>query len=241
MSTPGYDDRQEEHDAEYLKAWKDAPAGFLKSVEESGMKAGAHIDEEADAMEYQENFSSCSYTPDMGNLIDTETDRLVEKYGIQHEPMIREIVATMEAPMNAKIEQSRALMLGRVAGYLVKGEAQNVLARVHGLLHAVPGLAAANGVKSMRESARECKVSAQWIKLRRDKWCFVLGIMVPPDGTKSEEAKLKYRAAAQLNHWRTQKISGRTRQLINRPCHKIQKIPLALNSTASPSPTPAAT
>lgn len=225
MPTPDRDDyeaRQAKHDAEYLAAYADAPESFLKAAERRRV-GKASIDEPSKSLEYKENYLSASYEPDMAELIDTKVDRLIEKHGFQYEKIIRDVVASLEEPIKEQIEKSRAQMLGRVACYLVKAEAQNVLARVHSLLHAIPKMAAANGFKSMRESARVCKVSAQWIKISRDRWCWVLGIPVPEEGTKSEDAKVKYRENANGNHWRGQKVMGKNGDQAKIKCPKNLK------------------
>ena len=193
---------------EYEKAFENAPEAFKRSMEKMGMEAKAKTDNQtSNSIEYNEGYLTASYTTDMAEVIDTHVDRLIEEHGVKHEMMIRKIAAALEDPMKLEIERNRALMLGRVACYLVKSEAQNVLARVHSLLHAIPRLAAVNGFKSMRESARACRVSPQWIKLGRDKWCAVLGIPIPAEGSKQEAAKEKYRKSAMANHWRKQKVT----------------------------------
>lgn len=176
------------------------------------MGIGPKLDtQNGQAMEYKEGYVTDCVTPNMADDLDTQIDILLEKYGAHHEEVIRAVVKDLKAPMELEIERSRALMLGRVACYLVKSEHKNVLARVHQLLHAIPRLAMINGFRSMRASARICGVSAQWIKIGRDNWCEVLGIPIPHESQKTEQAKGKYRANANSNHWRAQRVSAKTK------------------------------
>lgn len=176
------------------------------------------------AMEFDENksrihdpgHSPSFYTPDMASALDTHVDQLVEKHGFENEKLIRAIAKDLQGPMNEEISKNQALTLGRVACYLAKSEKNNVLARIHALLHSIPRLATMVGFSSMRKSAIECRVSCEWIRRSRDRWCEILELPVPADGRKSEEAKEKYHLNGTTNHWRTQRYQNQTKP--NLPC-----------------------
>lgn len=164
------------------------------------------------AMEFNDNFVASSYTPNMADTLDNVVDHIIEKFGPQHAPFIRAIYSELRKPMEEECIRNRANLLGRVSCYLVQDEKGNLRARVHALLHSIPRLAAENGFPSMRASAKVCGVSPEWLRRKRDSWCDLLEIERPANGTKSEEAKLKYRNNALTNHWRTQayKSNGKT-------------------------------
>jgi hypothetical protein len=110
--------------------------------------------------------------------------------------------------MREEMERDRASAIGRIACYLVKGrDGGNILARIHSLLHAIPRLAAITGFPSLRESSKACGASVQWIKIGRDKWCDILEIPIPVEGTKKPETKAKYRQHAKTKHWRKTKYT----------------------------------
>jgi hypothetical protein len=158
-------------------------------------------------MEFKETLLTSAHTPDMCDL-DTYVDTLVEKYGGSNEKLIRSVAEDLRKPMEEENERCRGMMLGRVVCYLVRSEANNVLARVHQLLHAIPRLATQMGYGSMRKSARACRVSPEWIKRGRDEACEVIGIPIPTEGQKSQEARDKYRENAKKNHWRNQTFTA---------------------------------
>ena len=109
--------------------------------------------------------------------------------------------------MEREIERNRAMSLGRVVCYLIRHDSRNLRASLHGLLHAIPGLAEPNGFKSLRQSARECKCSPTWMQRLQYEWCEIFGIPIPTEGRKSAEAVEKYRTPA-VGHWRKRKYNG---------------------------------
>lgn len=201
-----YELRQDAMDRKYHQAWEDAPESFKKKVAKLDLKAQS--DSVSHALPFDEALITVSHVPDMAATIDTEADRMIEKYGAQYEAVIRGVMEDLRVPLAQEIEKNRALLLGRVAGFLIKSEGCNILARAHQLLHAIPMLAEINGYKTMRESARECHVSPEWMKRGRDKWCKVLGIPIPSAGRKSPEAIEKYRKNGLTRHWRNKKFKA---------------------------------
>jgi hypothetical protein len=145
-----------------------------------------------------------SYTPNMAALVDDYVDEVIEKYGCKHAPFIRAVASDLKVPMEVELVRNRSHLLARVCGVLISNEKGNNLASIHALLHTVPRMAGASGFPSLRASARKCNVSPEWLRKTRDKWCDLLGIEAPVNGTKSHEAKTKYQKNAITNHWRNQ-------------------------------------
>lgn len=228
-----YSDTQEARDHEYKEAWANAPESFRARAHAAGLE----VDPEAHGgmvLEYDENLSRVSnpghtpsfYIPDMAESLDTHVDRLVEKYGFQNEKLIREVAEDLKRPMQEEIEKNRALMLGLAVMYLIKSESTNILARCHQLMHAIPRLAVVTGFASMRKSAKACRVSPEWIRRGRDQWCEVLGLPIPVEGRKSEEARARYHVNGVTNHWRKQTVQPNPNQHI--PCPKPNKAQLRI-------------
>lgn len=210
-----------------MQAWSEAPESFKKKAEAAGLKP--HIDEESHAVNYEEDWSSGSYTPDMAEEIDTFIDMLVERHP-GNEALVRSIAACMMEPMKAEADKQAALATARIACYLVKTEKGYLLARVHALLHAIPRLALVNGLSSMRHSARECGLSVEWVRRSRNQWCDILGIKAPLEGTKPEECCKKLKQAALTRHWRNQKF-------IVKPIQTSKPIQCPQNPTLSTPPS----
>jgi hypothetical protein len=224
-STPGtgingsYNDRQVRHDREYAAAWESAPSEFKEQAALLGLHCDVP-DQNGMALDYNDNFSTSAHTPDMAVAIDDYVDYIIEELGKKYNwsteqrnayaLIIRETTAWLRKPMEDELIRSRANLLGRVSCYLVQDEKGNLRARVHALLHSIPRLAAENGFPSMRASAKVCGVSPEWLRRKRDSWCDLLELERPANGTKSEEAKLKYRANALDNHWRNQTFKSKT-------------------------------
>lgn len=198
-----YKDRQSQHDREYAAAWEGAPLEFKKQAAMLGLHPEIP-DSEGMAMEYNDNYSTAAHMPNMADTLDQHVDLVIEKFGSKFAPFIRAIANELKKPMEEELVRNRANLLGRVSCYLVQDEKGNLRARVHALLHSIPRLATENGFPSMRSSAKICGVSPEWLRRKRDSWCDLLEIERPACGTKSEEAKLKYRANALNNHWRNQ-------------------------------------
>lgn len=200
-----YQDRQAAHDGEYVRAWESAPPEFKAAA----AKAGLIMEPEnrnSETLQYNENHVESSYRPDMAAALDDYIDDLIEKHGPQHAIFIRSIAEELKVPMEHELLLHRSELLGRIAGYLICDERGNMLARTHALLHSIPLLARCSGQFSIRSSARQCKVSPEWLRRARDRWCILLGISPPAEGVKSDEAKKKYKANALSNHWRSQKF-----------------------------------
>lgn len=198
-----YKDRQTQHDREYAAAWENSPVEFRKEAAMLGLHCDVP-DQNGMALEYNDNYSTSAHTPDMAETLDRYVDHVIEKFGGKHATFIRTIANALKKPMEEELIRSRANLLGRVSCYLVQDEKGNLKARVHALLHSIPRLAAENGFPSMRASAKVCGVSPEWLRRKRDSWCDLLELERPANGTKSEEAKIKYRANALGNHWRNQ-------------------------------------
>lgn len=207
-----YCDRQLAEDSNYKAAWESAPKSFKKQAAALGLDVSPNNSEDPGVMEYDETASRVNRpghtpsfsVPDMANQLDSHIDRLVEKYGFKNEKLVRDIAEDLKAPMLIEIEQNRALLLGRAISLLVKSESRNILARVHQIMHAIPRLATISGFSSMRESARECGVTCEWIRKGRDRVCEDLGLPIPTEGRKSNEARVKYQNNGKNNHWRHQ-------------------------------------
>jgi hypothetical protein len=198
-----YTDRQTQHDKEYAAAWENSPPEFKRKAAQLGLEPDVP-DTTGMAMEYNDNYSTSCHIPDMASALDELVDCIIEKFGGRNAVLIRAIANELKKPMEEELVRNRANLLGRVSCYLVQDEKGNLKARVHALLHSIPRLAAENGFPSMRSSAKVCGVSPEWLRRKRDSWCDLLEIERPANGTKSEEAKLKYRANALGNHWRNQ-------------------------------------
>lgn len=198
-----YKDRQALRDREYAAAWEGAPHEFKREAALLGLHPEIP-DTEGMVMEYDDNYAASAHIPNMADTLDQHVDCVIEKYGAKFAPFIRAIASALQKPMEEELVRNRANLLGRVSCYLVQDEKGNLRARVHALLHSIPRLAAENGFPSMRSSAKACGVSPEWLRRKRDSWCDLLEIERPANGTKSEEAKLKYRANALSNHWRNQ-------------------------------------
>lgn len=196
--------RQSVRDMEYKQAWNDAPETFKAAVGRRGLTP--QIENPSGAMEFDDNHQTTSYSPDMADAIDTYVDALVEKYGGKNEKLIRSIAADLKQPMDLEIERNRALSLGRMLFFLARSETRNLKASVFAAMHAIPRLAGANGMSSMRQSARECGVSAEWMRRSRDEVCGILEIPVPEESRKSLDARIKYATNGVSNHWRRQII-----------------------------------
>lgn len=204
--SPAYELRQDARGQEYKREWEKAGPCFKRAVKKLGLEPDTG-EQMSQAIEFNENLASGSYTPDPAKAIDTYIDELVERFGAQHEGLIRRIAEALKKPMEEEIERSRALNIGRVACYLARGETGNLKARIHSLLHAIPRLAAVTGFRSMRSSATACGVSVEWISRGRSEWCERLQIPIPVENSKSEAAIEKYRSKALTDHWRDRKIT----------------------------------
>jgi hypothetical protein len=202
-SSLNYGERQTVHDIEYQRAWKSAPQSFKNAAAKMGLDCEPE-NRTGMVIGYEENYVESSYKPNMADLLDEHIDYVIEKYGAQHELLIRSIAADLKKPMEDELIKNRSFLLGRVACYLIKEEGPKILPRVHALLHSIPGLAKGAGYGSLRASAVRCKVSAEWLRRRRDKWCHVLSIPIPTESRKSDEARAKYKTNAYGNHWRRQ-------------------------------------
>ena len=196
--------RQEARDQRYRESWSQAPESFRLQASAAGI--GPHIERQGAAIAFEEDYASASYTPDVAAAIDSTLDMLIEKHG--NPELVKAIVASLEEPMRRESERTQAGIVARVVCYIVKGEKGNVLARIHGLMHAIPRLAAAEGFGSMSQSAIACGVSREWMKQMRDFWCDTLAIPVPKEGTKSEDAKRKYRDIAIRRHHTRRKLTA---------------------------------
>lgn len=198
--------RQAQRDREYERAWNSAPESFKKKAMELGLKPDR--DREAAAMEFHEDWQTSSYEPDMAETLDTHVDRLIESYG--NEALIRAIVGDLQIVMEKEFMDNKAQTVAGIACYLIKAPDASLKIRIHAILHSIPRLALINGFKSMRDSARECGVSPQAMKNGRDRICEKLGLPIPVEGSKTEEAKQAYSEVATRDHWRDRKFSHST-------------------------------
>lgn len=187
----------------YLRAYQQAGKRFLKRAAKVGL-AKPHLDGESRALPFEEGRTSVSYTPDMAAEIDSEVDDIIAIVGMQNERVIRQVYEIMKERQKQEVEKEAAMLLGSIAGYMIKSIGKQIMPRIHGMLHAVPRLAGANGFPSLRASARATGVSTTWICKERDNWCTILSLPVPEEGKKSEEAKEKYSENGKNNHWRKQ-------------------------------------
>lgn len=201
-----YEVAQDDRDRQYQEGWRKAPKKFKDKAQKLGISS--HVDGVSSAMALDENFATVGYTVDLAEQIDTVNDRLIETYGTKHADMINAIVAEVQKPMMREIKANEALILGRVASFMINSERANIQARAHQLMHAVPLLAEVNGFPTLRSSARACGVSVEWIRRGRDQWCEHLGIPIPENGLKSDEAKRKYKENALQNHHTKQKYGS---------------------------------
>ena len=191
--------RQSHADRQYKKAWETVPNDFKASAAALGI-VGPQVEEEGKAVEYDADLTNSSYTTDLSAVIDTKLEEMTEKYG--NPIVIRAIVKEVEAVINQKCQEDYSHKLVRIIMVLISAESSNLLAKVHHIIHAVPGLAKNMGINSLRHSARECKCSVEWIRKGRDKICEILEIPIPSEGKKSDEAKAEYKNVATTRHWR---------------------------------------
>lgn len=212
-----YTDRQTKHDREYAAAWENAPLEFKKSAALMGLHPDVP-ENEGMAMEYDDNYASSAHMPNMAKAIDDFVDRIVEElsaiYNWTMEQrdfysiIIKFAVEWVQKPMQQELEHSQANLLNRVAAFLIADEKGNLRARVHAMVHSIPRMATENGFPSMRASAKSCGVSPEWLRRKRDSCCDLFSIKRPANGTKSDEAKIKYRINALGNHWRNQRYKA---------------------------------
>lgn len=235
-SNDDYISRQAAMDRRSEAAWKNAPKRFLKEAAKVGLDAGkvdyesasvAPYDPEFSSKEtpYDPDYASRAYTPNMADLVDDYVDEMVEKIILSSDGLfdldisqaglaglIRHIAEQLKKPVEEELARNRALLLGRIASYLVADEKGNILARIHALLHAIPRLAVENGYSSMRASALHCGASVEWLRKSRNKVCALLELDPPAHGVKTDEARAKYKTNAQNNHWRHQLYEAPTRK-----------------------------
>lgn len=230
-----YISRQAAMDRRSEAAWKNAPKRFLKEAAKVGLDAGkveyesasvAPYDPEFSSKEtpYDPDYASRAYNPNMADLVDDYVDEIVER---MHQSgklleldisrfvliaLVRHIAEELKRPVELELARNRALLLGRIASYLVADEKGNILARIHALLHAIPRLAVENGYSSMRASALQCGASVEWLRKSRNKVCALLELDPPAHGVKTDEARAKYKTNAQNNHWRHQLYEAPTRK-----------------------------
>ena len=205
MQGDEYSSRQSAMDHEYREAWEKAPESFKEQA------AAAHLtphvdDKEGHALEFEPNYASAGYTIDIAAALDSQVDELVEIHGDKARKIIQDVVDRLIDLADKKVEQNNSLKLARVVMMLVSGGKKNVLAKVHGLMHAVPRLAIPCGFTSMRASGRECGVSVEWVRKTRNQFCEMLELAIPAESSKSEEAKAEYKRVATTpgRHWRNQ-------------------------------------
>jgi hypothetical protein len=189
-------------DAQYKQFWDNAPPEFLEEARKAGI--GPQVDGISSAMEYDDNHEATSVNVQMPSEIDTFIDHLIERHGIENAAVVRAVADDLKRIMDIEIERNRALSLGRMLFYLVKSETRNIKASLYAAMHSIPRLAAANGMLSMRDSARACGVSPEWIRRSRDEICNILQIPIPSESTKSVDARAKYAMNGRSNHWRKQ-------------------------------------
>jgi hypothetical protein len=217
MSGSNYEFIQDEMDRNYIKAWDSAPGAFKHRAEKIGLKA--RVDKPGHAIEFEENYNSTSYTPDMTSL-DTLGDQLVEKYGSQNESLILAIERDVRAAMEADSEKSKAHQLKGVIFCMVKCERKHMLASIHAFMHCLPGVAEAAGFPTLRDSGRHTGTSVEWIRKSRDNMCAMLEIEPPPSECKSAEAKIKYKTPVN-GHWRKQRYNPKKEP--SEPCKPIHQ------------------
>lgn len=232
MQGDDYSSRQSAMDREYREAWGQAPEAFKAKAEAAGLEA--HVDDkEGHAMEFEANYASAGYTIDIAAALDSQVDELCEIHGDKSRKIIQDVVDRLIDLADKKVEQNNSLKLARVVMMLVSGGKKNVLAKVHGLMHAVPRLAIPCGFASMRASGRECGVSVEWVRKTRNQFCDMLEIPVPVESSKSEEAKAEYKRVATTpgRHWRNQVFVSQ----INQKTGKMEKFASPSRSESDPN------
>jgi hypothetical protein len=123
-----YTDRQSEHDREYAAAWENAPSEFKKQAAILGLHPDVP-DTTGMAMEYNDNYSATSHTPDMAAAIDDFADQILEELDtIYHfipeqrifaSVIVRFALRWIQKPMDEEIMRSRSNLLARVAMFLI--------------------------------------------------------------------------------------------------------------------------
>lgn len=228
-----YEQVQARGDREWRKGWEDMPAAQREELErkmlgnteypvqidrskkrfgrplletshaDADEQARMAVGREEDVEQTAESHPLFHATVDMAEACDRYEGLLREQYGLSAETAgaiaadVKRIVKRAETEKNAETT-------ARIAGFMIFGD-ENPLAKVHGLIQAIPGMGALNGLPSVRHSSRLCrkagvKASPEWICKIRNRWCELLGIPVPSAGAKSDAAKDSYRANADTNH-----------------------------------------
>lgn len=210
-----YDSHRIRSEREYNEAWEACGPEFRAKCEAIGIRGDSDIDGESHALEYHPEYINASYCEDYALSIDTRLDELTEIHGADARPIINAVMSDLQILVVEREKKEFSLKLSRVIMMILGSEKKNVLAVIHQIIHAIPGLARHAGFPSLRSSAKECGVSPEWMRKGRDAAAQMLDIPVPHEGRKSDEAKEKYKLAATERHWRRQIFSSKSQTATN--------------------------
>lgn len=202
---PDHRERQSARDAEYLAEWQRMPAALRAKLAAAGVhgpdtgnKRAEDVGREDDVAAVASNRSDMSDWPDMAAATDKLSDALMEEFGIGR-AQATGIAALIEQRVSEATMETQSLQLARIVGFFLAGS-DNLQARAHGLAQAAR-MAASNGLGSLRQSAKACGVSHEWMRRVAWRWCELLGLP-PLEGAKSAAACEAYREDKKNNHWR---------------------------------------
>ena len=202
---PDHRERQSARDAEYLAEWQKMPAALREKLAAAGVhgpdtgnKRAEDVGREDDIAAIASNRRDMSDWPDMAAVADKLSDMLMEQFGVRRDQAIG-IAALIEQRVRDATMETQSLQLARIVGFFLAGS-DNLQARAHGLAQAAR-MAASNGLGSLRQSAKSCGVSHEWMRRVAWRWCELLGLP-PLEGAKSAAACEAYREDKKNNHWR---------------------------------------
>lgn len=206
---------QRRADARYLKAWDEMPAPMRDRITARGIKGPDTgrdpapdrgrkevVGREHDITEDLETHAGTEV--DFAAACDTLADQIMEQFAPLTPKQAEELAKFMAERADAALKEQGAIFLARIVGFFLLSS-DNLTARAHGLAHAAR-MSRRNGLGSLRDSAKVCNVSHEWMRKVAWKWCELLGLP-PLENAKSPEAKKAYSEDKKTNHWRNRKCS----------------------------------
>jgi hypothetical protein len=202
---PDHRERQNARDAEYLAEWQKMPTALREKLAAAGVdgpdtghQKAEDVGREDDIATIAANRGDVSDWPDMAAAADKLSDVLMEQFGVTRDQATG-IASLVEDRVRQATMETQSLQLARIVGFFLAGS-DNLQARAHGLAQAAR-MAASNGLGSLRQSAKACGVSHEWMRRVAWRWCELLGLP-PLEGAKSAAACEAYREDKRNNHWR---------------------------------------
>jgi hypothetical protein len=200
-----YREKQAARDAEYLAEWEKMPPALRAKLAtvgidgpDTGTKHAEDVGRDDDVATTAANRDDVCDWPDMAAAVDKLSDLLIEQFGVSR-VQAGSIAAFIEERVRQATMETQSLQLARIVGFFLAGS-DNLQARAHGLAQAAR-MGASNGLGSLRQSAKTCGVSHEWMRRVAWRWCELLGLP-PLEGAKSAAACEAYRKDKTNNHWR---------------------------------------